>query len=151
MWREVPVEDAGEFPGQVHRVTQPRAHALADERRGEVGGVAEQEDVVAPPAVGDLRPEGVLGDAEQVELVVGRPRGPRRDERFESGEASIVVGGLAGQQPELPAIAGIADTHVGARADRVAQLVHAVPLVEVGVGGDVDDQPALLELQVAHA
>ena len=51
-----PVEHAGQLPRQVHRIAQPGAHALPDERRGEVGGVAEQEDVAAPPAVGESAP-----------------------------------------------------------------------------------------------
>ena len=41
-------EHVGELPGQVVGVAQPGRQALADERRGEVGGVAEQEDRARP-------------------------------------------------------------------------------------------------------
>ncbi len=129
---QVAREDAGQLPRQVHRVAQAGAHALADERRGEVGGVAEQEDAAAPPAVGELGAEGVLGDADQFESSSATRADPRRDQRPQRVEGVEVVGGLAGQQPELPAVAGLADAHVGARADGVAHLVHALPLVEVG-------------------
>ena len=48
-------EHVGELPGQVVGVAQPARQALADERRGEVGGVAEQED---PPGCGSGMPSG---------------------------------------------------------------------------------------------
>ena len=59
-------------------------------------------------------------------------------------------GGLPLQQPELPAVTALPDAHVRRRAVRVADLVHAVPLVQLGVAGEVEDQPALLEPQVLH-
>ena len=53
--REAAVEHPGQLPGKVRRVPHAGAHPLADERRGEVGGVAEQEHP-ASPATG--RPAG---------------------------------------------------------------------------------------------
>ena len=69
---------------------------------------------------------------------------------MQPGGVAVVVGGFAGGQAELPAVAGVADAHVGRRADRVADLVHALPLGEVGVGVHVDHEPALGEPQVPH-
>ena len=50
-------EHVGELPGQVVGVAQPGGQALADERRGEVGGVAEQEDPPGPEAGRQPGPE----------------------------------------------------------------------------------------------
>ena len=58
-------QHTGHFPRQVQRVTQPRCHTLADERRGEVGGVTEDEHIAVAPAAGHLRAEGVRRHAHQ--------------------------------------------------------------------------------------
>ena len=143
-------QDGGQFPGEVGRVAQSGAHALSDERRGEVRGVAEQEDPPVAPAVGDLGAEGVLGHPHDVQLVERYRLGPRGDERVQTGDVAVVVGGLGGAEAELPPVAGVADAHVGPGAAGVADLVHAFPLGQVAGGVHVDDQPALVELQVGH-
>ena len=73
-----------------------------------------------------------------------------RDEGSEGFDGLEVSGGLAGQQPELPAVAGVPDAHVRRRALGVTDLVHSFPLVELDRAGDVDHEPALLELEVLH-
>ena len=98
--RQAAVEHAGELPRQVHCVAQAGAHALADERRSEVGGVAEQEDVSSAPPVGDLRAKGVLGHPNQLRSVGWQVANPRRDER-----AQRVEGGVS-RQRSRPATAG---------------------------------------------
>ena len=86
--REVAGQDACELPRQVHRVAQAGAHALPDERRSEVGGVAEQKDVAASPSVGELGPEGVLGRRGSAPARRRRTCvGPRRDQWFERRQA----------------------------------------------------------------
>ena len=63
---------------------------------------------VAPP-VGELGAEGVLRDPHELQLLDRDVRGPRRDERVQAGDVAEVVGGLAGPEPELPAVAGSPD------------------------------------------
>lgn len=77
------LEDAGELPGEVVGVPQPGTQSLADERRGEVGGVAEEEDPSAAPAVGEARPEGVHGRATT------RPRRCDRNPDFTGAPSDI--------------------------------------------------------------
>ena len=76
-------EHVREFPGQVVGVAQPGGQALADERRGEVGGVAEQEDAAGLEPGRQPGPEGVAGGADDLQAgqvarpVQGRSRAPR--------------------------------------------------------------------------
>ena len=144
------VVDSGNLPGEVHRVTHSCPHALADEWGSEVCRVAEDEDVPPAPPLGDLGAERVLGDAQQCQLAVPDIGRPRPDQWSQGGQGGEVIGTFAGQQLKLPAVAGCADAHVGSRANRITCLVHAFPLLEVGAGGDVDDQPALLEVQIVY-
>ena len=77
-----------------------RAHALADERRGQVGGVAEEEHAPAAPTVGHLRAEHVVGDPDEAELLrrVSRVHGAMSrwmSHRLEVAEALTI------EQPEL--------------------------------------------------
>jgi len=148
--RQPSVDHPGELPGQVRRIPQSRAEALADEGRGQVGGVAEKEHAAAAPTIGDLRPEGVLGDPQHREPFCGNALHPGPDQRIQRGEGAVVRGGLAGKQPELPAVAFRADPHVGGGPVRVAHLVDAVPLVQFRVSGHIDHQPPLLEPEVFH-
>ena len=149
--REAGVQHSGEFPRQVHRVPQPGAHALPDERRGEMGGVAEQKDVAPAPPLGDLGAKGVFGDADQRQIRGWNIANPRSDERAQCVEIGEIVCGFDGQHLEFPAVTGVADAHVRRGASRIADLMHALPLTEIGCSCDVDHQPALVELQVAHA
>lgn len=93
---QVPGEDSGELPGEVGRVAQSGAHALADERRCEVGGIAEQEDPARAPAVGELRAEGVIGDPDQFEFLDRNGAGPRADQSVQSIDVAVVVRGFLG-------------------------------------------------------
>ncbi len=145
------VEHPGQLPGEVGRIPHAAAQSLPDERRGEVGGVAEQEHPPVAPAVGQAGPEGVFGQPHQPQPADRDVAGPRGDQRVQPGRVAEVVPALPGQQPELPAVPGRADPHVRAGPVRVAQLVYAVPLGQVGVGVHVDDQPALLQVQVLQA
>ena len=69
----VALHDQCELPGEVGRVADAGAHALSDERRGQVGGVAEQEHPAVAPAVGDDAPEGVGGLPQEGQLVDVHP------------------------------------------------------------------------------
>ena len=102
------------------------------------------------PAVGELGPEGVLRHADDVQVLERCRRGPRCDQRVQVGDVAVVVGGLGGVEPELPAVAGPADAHEGRGAPAVAHLVGPLPLAQIAGGVHVDDQPALLEPQVEH-
>ena len=67
-------EHVRELPGQVVRVAQPGRQALADERRGEVGGITEQEDAPGLEAGREPGPEGVAGAADDLQAAqVGAP------------------------------------------------------------------------------
>ena len=92
----------------------------------------------------------VLRDAHQLELVARDALDPRSDEGLEGFDGLEVGGGLALEEAELPAVAGLADAHVRRGALGVAELVHAFPLVELDRAVHVDHQPALLELEVLH-
>ena len=149
--RQPSVDHAGELPREVRRVAQARAHALADERRCQVRGVAEDEHVATAPAVRHLRAERVLGDAHELQLFWRNAFHPRPDQRVERRHGAVVVGRLVRQESELPPVAGIADPHVGGRSMRVADLVDALPLVQLRGRRHIDHQPTLLKLQVLHA
>lgn len=69
--------------------------------RSQVRGVAEEEHAAAAPAVGHLRPEGVLGDPQQREPFWPNTVQPWPDQWIKRGDGAVVVGGLAEQQPEL--------------------------------------------------
>ena len=64
--------------------------------------------------------------------------------RFEVAEALTI------EEPELPPVPALSDPHEGGGTASVADLVHAIPLVEVGVRFHIDDQPTLLEAQIDH-
>ena len=92
-------------------------------------GVPEDEDVAATPPVGELRAERVFGDAKQRQFAVRDVGRPGRDEWPQRGQSAEIIGAFARQQLKLPTIAGFADAHVGARANRIAHLMHALPLM----------------------
>ena len=112
--------DEGELPGQVGRVADAGAHALSDERRGQVGRVAEQEQPPVAPAVGDGTPEGVGGLPQEGQLVHIHPGQPRPDQLEDLGVVEV-LGSLAGAQPELPPVAAGHDRHEGGGPVGVAQ------------------------------
>ena len=101
-------------------------------------GVSEDEDIAASPPVGDLRTERVLGDPQQRQVAVRKVGSPGRDEWPQCGQGAEVIGAFVGEQLKLPSIAGLSDAHAGARANRIAHLVHALPLAQVGVGAHID-------------
>ncbi len=57
---------------------------------------------------------------------------------------------LAIEQPELPAVPVAGDVHEGGGPGGVADLLHAVPGVEVVPGADVDHEPPFAEAEVVH-
>src|SRR6476620_12698547 len=69
---------------------------------------------------------------------------------FSACRLSEVFGGFTWQEAELPAVASRTNPHVGAGPHGIANLVYTVPLVEVGPGGRIDNQPALFEPHVSH-
>ena len=143
-------EHVCEFPGQVVGVAQPGRQALADERRGEVGGVAEQED--APGLEPGRQPgaEGVTSGADDLQAGQVAAPGPRAQQGAEGGWGDQAGFVLAVQQPEFPAVPVAGDVHEGGGPGGVADLLHAVPGVQAVLGLDVDHQPVLGEAQVLH-
>src|SRR4029453_16434341 len=99
----VALYDEGELPGEVGRVADAGAHALSDERRGQVGGVAEQKHPAVAPAVGPDAPEGGGGLPQEGQLA-GVPPGTPRSDQLEDLGVVEVLGPLTGAQPELPAV-----------------------------------------------
>ena len=112
--------------------------------------VAQEEDRAVPPPVGDLRAEGVLGTAQQLEVVGVDGAQPRREQGTQRREVGVGGGCLAGPQAELPPVAVLSDPHERGRALRIADLVDAVPVPQVGRGADVDHQPLLTGREVHH-
>jgi len=84
-----------ELPGEVVGVAQPGPEALADERRSEVGRVAEQEDTPGPEAGRQPGAEGVPGGAGVVwgGQVIASGSGPQPpDGSRRGGQAGFVLG-----------------------------------------------------------
>ena len=103
---QVAGEHASDLPAEVHGVADTGAEPLSDERRRQVGSVTEEEDVAVSPAVGQLRPEVVLRDACQLQLVARDALDPRSDQWLEGFDGLEVSGGLALEETELPAVPG---------------------------------------------
>ena len=143
-------EHVGELPGEVVGVAQPGGQALADERRGEVGGVAEQEDAPGLEAGRQPGAEGVAGAADDLQAGQVAASGPGPQQRAEGLRGDQVGFVLAVAQLELPAVPVAGDLHEGGGPGGVADLLHAVPGVQAALGPDVDDEPALGEAQVLH-
>ena len=125
-------EHVGELPGQVVGVAQPARQALADERRGEVGGVTQQEDPPAAEAGCHLGAEGVGRAADDLQAVQVAAPGPGPQQLAEGGRGDQVGFVLAVAQPELPAVPVAGDLHEGGGAGGVADLLDAVPGVQAG-------------------
>jgi hypothetical protein len=140
----------GELPGQVVGVAQPGGQALADERRGEVGCVAEQEDPPGAEAGCHLGPEGVGRAADDLQAVQVAAPGPGPQQGAEGGRGDQAGFVFAVAQPELPAVPVAGDLHEGGGAGGVADLLDAVPGVQAVLGLDVDHEPAFGEAEVVH-
>src|SRR6266404_1483739 len=87
--RQIAGEHTGKLPHQIHRVTKSCPHALADEGRGQVGGIAEKEYISVAPAVRDLRTEGVFRDPHHLEVVVGYVVDPGRNQAAKGTERAV--------------------------------------------------------------
>ena len=113
-------------------------------------GVAEQEDAPGLEAGRQPGPERIGGGADDLQAgQVGAP-GPGPQQLAEGGRGDQAGFVLAVEQPELPAVPVAGDLHEGGGPGRVADLLHAVPGVQAGLGPDVDHEPALGEAQVVH-
>jgi hypothetical protein len=93
---ELSADYARQLPCQIHRIPKTCSHALADERRCEMGGVAEKENVPIPPPVGDLRPKRVLGYPHQLEVLIVDVVDPWRNQGSKRSKRAVVVGSLVG-------------------------------------------------------
>ena len=97
-----------------------------------------------------LGAEGVGRAADDLQAVQVAAPGPGRSSGAEGGRGDQVGFVLAVAQPELPAVPVAGDLHEGGGAGGVADLLHAVPGVQAGLGLDVDHEPALGEAEVLH-
>ena len=143
-----PPEHADELPGEVGRVADARAHALAEEGRRLVRGVPGDQQRAVAPAPGDHRVEGVGRRALELGVLGGDPALEQLPDPRGGGHRLRV---LAGQDRDLPAPAVARAAHVGRRAGRVAVL-HAV-VAEAGhraLEDRVHHQPALVEAEVVE-
>ena len=139
-------EDVSELPGQVAGVPDPGAEPLPDERRGEVRGISQQEDVVAvAEAAGQGSPVGVCRDAHDLQPLEVVPAGPGTQQPTQLRRVT-----RAHPQLELPAVAVADHPHEGRCPRGVADLLDTAPGVERQVAAHVDDQPALGEAEVLH-
>ena len=55
-----------------------------------MGRIAKQEDVVATPAVGNLCPERVLSDTDELQLFLPNASQPRADQRANRRDRSEI-------------------------------------------------------------
>ena len=140
----------GELPGEVVGVAQPGGQALADERRSEMGGVAEQEGAPVLEAGRQPGAEGVAGAPGDLQAGQVVAAGPGPEQRAEGGGGTQRGFVLAVEQPELPAVAVAGDLHERGGPRGVADLLHAVPGIKAGLGPDVDDKPSFGEPKVVH-
>jgi hypothetical protein len=143
-------EHVRDLPGEVVGVAQPGGQALADERRGEVGGIAEQEDAPGLEAGRHPGTEGVGRAADDLHAAQVAAPGPGSEqfaERLRGDQAGFV---LAVPQLKLPAVPVAGDLHEGGGPGGVADLLHAIPRVKAGIGPYVDDQPSFGKPQVFH-
>jgi hypothetical protein len=93
------IEDQVQLPGQVDRVAQVRAHALAGERRHQVGRVPGQQQPAAAPAVAPAGLEGIDGVPLQIRF---GGADPPRLEQPPGGLLSVeLLDRLGGQAHEL--------------------------------------------------
>ncbi len=130
-------ENGIEFPGQVGHVAQALAHALAEEGRLLVGGVAGDEHAAGPPAPRHQRVESVAGLAPELAFARADPALQQRPGALGCGG---VRGVLASLQRNLPAPVAAGPDDVGAGTVGLAVL-------DAGVGQPrqtpfVDDRAA---------
>ncbi len=113
------LDDRGELPGEVGGVAHAGTHALAEERRRLVAGIARQQQAALAPAFLHHRMEGVDGGAFQPRVVRAEPARHHRPEDVGVGQPCRIV---ARHQHDLPAPAIAADVHDGHRSRRIAEL-----------------------------
>jgi len=146
----LPGQHLRDLPGEVAGIPQPGGQALADERRGEVRGIAEQEDAAGLEAGRQPGAEGVAGGADDLQAGQVAAPGPRPQQPAEGvrgGQGGFV---LAVAQLEFPAVAVAGDLHEGGGPGGVADLLRAIPGIEGGRGAYVDDQPSFGKPEVIH-
>jgi hypothetical protein len=146
----LPGEHVGDLPGEVVGVAQPGRQALADERRGEVGGIAEEKDAPGLEAGGDPGAEGVAGTADDFQAGQVAATGPGPQQPGEGVRRDQACFVLAVAQLELPAVLVPGYLHEGGGPGGVTDLLHAVPGIQAGAGADVDDQPSFGEAEIVH-
>ena len=137
-------QDEVELPRDVRGVAQPGAQPLAEERRRQVGGVADEQHAPLAHPLGEHRAELVDGRARERPVLRAVPRLEQRPDALRVLEVGRL---LVGEQHELPPPVPRAALHLRGRARRVAPLARGRQVREgahvVGLG--VDHEPALLE------
>ena len=144
------VENVGQLPGEVERVTQSRAESLSDKRWCLMSGVAGEEDSTVAPGVSHPCAKGVDGLAHDLRIREFRRGHPRRQQLLQRLLGSQCIEVLAVVHTKLPAVSVSRDRHERRSAVGVADLVDTAPYVERCLGEDVDHQPPFVEVEVAH-
>lgn len=149
---ELFVGEAAEYqvqlPGEVDGVAEARAHALPDEGRHDVCGVARDEEPARAPLVGTAGLCGVDGVPFQGGVV-----GVEAEESEEFPDVVDVAeffDGLAGYAHELPAPVPGSCRDGRARPGRVADLQVVGLVLALVVCDDIADQPVVGEGVVGH-
>src|SRR5947208_15452175 len=142
----VAAEDQGELPGEVVRVSHPRAHALAHERRHGVRRVAGEKDPTDAPLAGEARLEGVDELADRFDVVACDAEFTEQlPGLFRVGEIRRVLGGT---NVPFPSAVVLAEGKHRGRTARVADLTGVEVDGEVAFAAGVEDQPVLVEAEV---
>ena len=139
-----------ELPAQVVGIAHAGVHALADELRRHVRGVAGQQHAAVAPALGHQRVEGVDQRAQDLELV---DVDVLRQVVAHRVRVLHVFARLPRHQHELEAVVAVRLHAAHGRAGRVADEVEVRQVAQaVGrvLGLDVDHQPGVGEVLAGH-
>ena len=79
---------AASFQDEIDRVFHAAIHALAGERRHQVGGVASQENPAFAPLIGDARVKGVNGLSLDLDFGAVDERRKQDADRFVTNRSS---------------------------------------------------------------
>ena len=138
-----PPAERGQFPGQIGRVADPRAHALAQKGRHQMRRIPGNGDAIRCPTAGVFGFERIDRRPFQIGIFGGDPTGKAPPDRRRLVHLDAIFPGAQGKFP-TPPIAGIAA--IGGRGGRIAEL-HG-EIAEIGPGptqAKIDHQPALFE------
>jgi hypothetical protein len=151
--------DGGHFPRQIGDIAQAMAHALPEEGRGLMRGIARQKDIPHLPLMRHQPVEAIGRGAHDLMRHALHPWLDQRRDGFGLHHRTVI---LAGQQHELPAAMVAATGHHRGGAFGIAH--HHRQALQIGSGrhaadrGEadraldlgIDHQPGFLEIEIVE-